>query len=204
MKVGFILECGPGGPDASVYTYVAEELCKLLVFEKPQTMVNKKRLMEEGPIVAQTLLESGCDYVFFIWDRKPRWLDQPGNCRTDTESLTNSLVQLGVDIAKIFLCCIDEMLESWLIADSRGFMTWIRSKTKRPLPEIGDHKTRDKQVSPKEKIKDYLKNHFKKWNYNDYDDNIEIAKLLPDFNRAARWNDSFRFFKESIEEICPN
>ena len=56
MKVGFILECRPGGPDVSVYRYVAEKLCPSIVIEKPQTMVNKPRLMEEGPVVAQTLL----------------------------------------------------------------------------------------------------------------------------------------------------
>lgn len=204
MKVGFILECRPGGPDASVYKYVAEKLCPSLVIEKPQTMVNKPRLMEEGPVVAQTLLESGCEYVFIIWDKKPRWDDPLGNCYTDREALTHSLTLLEVDITKVFLCCIDQMLESWLIADSRGFMSWIRSKTTHALPGIGDHKTSAKQASPKDRITNYLENHYNKWKYNDYQDNIEIVKRLPDFDRAARWNDSFRFLKESIEEICPN
>jgi hypothetical protein len=204
MKVGFILECQTGGPDASIYKYVAEKLCSSLFIEKPETMVNKKRLMEEGPVVAQTLFESGCDYVFIIWDRKPRWENQSGNCRTDREALKNSLSLLGVDNTKIYLCCIDEMLESWLIADSRGFMSWIRSKTPHALPEFGDHKNSARQASPKDVIKRYLRDHYARWKYDDYEDNIEIVKRLPDFNRAANWNYSFRFFKESIEEICPN
>lgn len=204
MKVGFILECQTGGPDASIYKYVAEKLCESLLIEKPETMVNKKRLMEEGPIVAQTLLESGCEYVFIIWDRKPRWDDPLGNCYTDRENLTQSLELLEVDINKVFLCCIDQMLESWMIADSRGFMSWIRSKTPHALPEFGDHKTSARQTFPKDIIKRYLRDHYPTWQYDDYEDNIEIVKRLPDFNRAARWNQSFNYFKQSIEEICPN
>jgi len=204
MKVGFILECRTGGPDAVIYKYVAEKLCAALEIEKPKTMVNKLRLINEGPIVAQTLFESGCDYVFIIWDRKPRWHDTLGNCNTDREALNLSLIALGVDITKVILCCIDEMLESWIIADSRGFMSWIRSKTHHALSEFGDHKTKAAQASPKERIKNYLRVNFNKWKYNDYEDNIEIVKMFPDFNRAANWNSSFKFFKESIEEICPN
>src|SRR3978361_328893 len=138
MKIGMILECQPAGPDAAVYPYVAKELCEDLEIEKPETLINKQRLMNEAPEVAQTLLQSGCDLVFIIWDKKPRW-GEGGNCETDTAALTPALTQLGVKMPRIRLCCIDEMMESWIIADSWGFMSWIRSKTNHALPNIGDH-----------------------------------------------------------------
>lgn len=204
MKAGLILECRTGGPDAIIYKYVANEICKKLKIEKPETLVNKKRLIEEAPIVTETLIESGCDYVFIIWDRKPRWEDKAGNCITDKATLTKGMNALGLDLSKIFLCCIDEMLESWLIADKRGVNNWIKSKTTHALPDFGDHKDKANQTAPKDRIKNYLKQHFNKWKFNDYDDNIDIVKALPDFNRAARWNDSFRYFLECVEQICPN
>jgi hypothetical protein len=204
MKVGLILECQPGGADSTVYPYVIKRICNKLNIEKAETLVHKKRLINEGPEVAQGLIEiDKCDYVFFIWDRKPRWEDKLGNCQTDSDKITASLNRLGVDMNKIGLCCIDEELESWIICDSRGFMEWIRSKTNHPLPEIGDHKKKTEQSTPKNRIKNYLKNYYPTWNYNDIKDNIKIVERLPDFERAARWNTSFGFLKERVEAICP-
>jgi hypothetical protein len=204
MKVGLILECQPGGADSTVYPYVINKICKKLNIEKAKTLVHKKRLIIEGPEVAQSLIDiDKCDYVFFIWDRKPRWEDKLGNCQTDSDKITASLQRLGVDLNKIILCCIDEEMESWLISDSRGFMAWIRSKTNHPLPEIGDHKKRADQSSPKNRIKNYLKNHYSVWIYDDIKDNIKIVGQLPDFNRAANWNSSFGYLKERVEAICP-
>jgi hypothetical protein len=203
MKIGLILECRPGGPDADVYKYVAERLCKKFEIDKPKTLIDKKSLIQEAPEVAQTLIADGCQHVFIIWDKKPRWGDG-GDCTTDNAALTNGLNQLGVNMNQIKLCCIDEMMESWLIADSRGFMAWIRSKTNHKLPEIGDHKTKAEQTSPKDRIKNYLKANYGKWKYNDYDDNLHIVKNFPDFDRTANRNTSFKFFKESVQLICPN
>jgi hypothetical protein len=202
MKIGMILECQPAGPDAFVYPYVAKKICEAIEIEKPETLVNKQRLMDEAPAVAQTLLSNGCDLVFIIWDKIPRW-GGGGDCETDRAALTKSLTNLGVSMAKIRLCCIDEMMESWMIADNRGFMTWIRSKTSHALKDIGDHKTSADQSDPKNRIKRYLREHFGKLKYNDYDHNLSIVKELPDFNRTASYNPSFKYFKESIEAICP-
>jgi hypothetical protein len=204
MKIGLILECQPGGADATVYPYVIKRICKKLNIQKAETLIQKKRLINEGPVVAQGLIEiDKCDYVFFIWDRKPRWEDRLGNCQTDSNKIATSLQGLGVDMNKIVLCCIDEELESWLISDSRGFMEWIRSKTTHPLPEIGDHKKKAEQCSPKNKIKNYLNNHYPTWKYDDIKDNVKIVECFPDFDRAAKWNKSFGYLKKRVETICP-
>ena len=203
MKIGMILECSLSGPDVAVYKYVANKLCPTLEIAKPITKGDKKTLIAEAALEAKTLLDTGCNKVFIIWDRMPRWKeDVKGNCETDQAALAKSLEQLGVNLKHIYLCCIDEMMESWLIADSRGFMTWIRSKTDHKLKDIGDRKAKDEQTSPKQRIENYLRDNYGKWKYCDYNDNLPIVKNLPDFERVSSYNSSFRYFKESIERIC--
>ncbi|MFN7748225.1 MAG: hypothetical protein ACK51D_05710 [Cyclobacteriaceae bacterium] len=202
MKVGFILECTPQGPDAAIYTYLAKHFCNDLEILKPETLSSKAGVMEQGADVAKTLLDTGCDYVFIIWDRMPKW-GGTGRCEDHIATLENSLQQVGADRAKIFLCCISDMLESWLIADGRGIDAWIASKTNHPMPGFGDHKTPATQTSPKERIKSYLQQNFPKWKYKDFENNFDILKHIPEFSRVANWNDSFRFFKERVEAICP-
>jgi len=202
MRIGFVLECQTGGSDATVYKYVAERLCPTLSIEKPKTLVNKIGVFNEGPAVTQTLLETGCDFVFVIWDRKPRF-GVLGNCETDIATFNLSLVQLNIDLQRVFVCCIDEMLESWLIIDGRGFDRWLQLKTNHPLADFGDHTSRAEQSDPKNRIRAFLRINYGAWKYNESEDNFEIVKHLPDFDRAARWNESFRFFKESVEAICP-
>ena len=202
MKVGFILECTPQGPDAAIYTYLAKHFCNDLEILKPETLSSKAGVMEQGAEVAKTLLDTGCDYVFIIWDRMPKW-GGTGRCEDHIATLENSLQQVGADRTKIFLCCISDMLESWLIADGRGIDAWIASKTNHAMPGFGDHKTAAEQTNPKDRIKNYLREHFGKWKYNDFENNFDILKHIPEFSRVANWNDSFRFFKERVEAICP-
>lgn len=196
MKVGFILECSIKGPDAEIYPYVALRLCPKLEIVKPETLGNKQVLMSEAPLVAQTLIEDGCDYVFIIWDRMPKW-GGTGRCSDHIEILEQGLAQLGVDRNRIFLCCISDMMESWMIVNGQPITAYFQSFTTKPLQYFGDNKTAALQADPKNRIKKY------NGRYNDYVDNFRIVKLMNDFDMPARWNDSFREFKEYIESICP-
>ncbi len=202
MKIGFILECTLGGPDAVIYPYVAKKICEALEIDKPETLKDKKSLLQDAPLVAQTLLGNGCQKVFIIWDRIPRWKIE-GNCETDKQTLTEELEKMGVPLQDVYLCCIDEMLESWLIADGSGVSDWINSKTTHRIKPFPDHKTKQDQSSPKDRIKAYLKANYGKWKYNDYEDNLDILKQLPNFNKAIKWNPSFAEFAENINQICP-
>ena len=100
------------------------------------------------------------------------------------------------NLTKIIYCCIDEMLESWMIADGRGVTTYFQT-INHQSPTFNDNKTSQEQTSPKDRLKKY------NGRYNESVDNIGIVKALPDFTRAARWNDSFGHFKQSVEAICP-
>ena len=88
------------------------------------------------------------------------------------------------------------MLESWMIADGRGVTTYFQT-INHQSPTFNDNKTSQEQTSPKDRLKKY------NGRYNESVDNIGIVKALPDFTRAARWNDSFGHFKQSVEAICP-
>ncbi len=197
MKIGFILECSPKGPDADIYPYLANKFCPGLEIAKPETLVNKQRVLEEGPFVAQTLLNDGCDYVFIIWDRIPKW-GGTGKCEEHTKILQDELTQIGVNKERVFLCCITDMLESWMIVDGRAITKYFQQFSPKPLPYFGDNKDRASQVEPKSRIKKY------NGRYNDYIDNFKIVRLMEDFIMPSRWNDSFKYFKESVEGICPN
>jgi len=170
-------------------------------YRKPETLKDKRTLLQEAPMIAEILLDSGCNKVFIIWDRKPRWGDG-GNCETDRQTLIAELQRLNVTLDKVVLCCIDEMLESWLIADGDGVTNWIKSKTTHKIKPFVDHKAGNQQ-SPKEKIGSYVKQNFPKVVYNDYVHNLEILQYLPNFKKAIKWNPSFGEFANAINEICP-
>jgi hypothetical protein len=201
MKVGFILECALAGPDAEIYPYVAKKLCPNVEIAKPETLKNKQNVINEGALVAATLLATGCDYVFIVWDRMPKW-GGTGKCADHIAHIDAELDKEKVNKERVFLCCINEMLESWMIADGRGITRWINTKTPHTIPDFGDCKDAASQSAPKDRIKAYLREHYNKWKYNDYEDNFDIIKHLPDFERAGRWNASFNEFKKAIEQIC--
>lgn len=198
MKVGFVFECQPKGSDEQVYTYVAKELCNNLDIqpENISSMGNKKALIEECAGDVSVMLANGCEYVFIVWDRIPKW-GGSGVCADHQAELTANLQKENINIAQIIFCCIDEMLESWLIADGRGVTDYFKKFDNRS-PVFPDNKTRAEQTSPKNRIKKH------NGRYNESVDNIGIVKSLPDFTRAAQWNGSFRHFKENVEQICPN
>ncbi len=198
MKIGFVLECSPKGPDADIYPYLAKNIfCPNLDITKPETLVNKQRLINEGPLVAQTLIDDGCDYVFIIWDRIPRW-GGSGRCNEHIALLEDGLTQLAVNRAKVILCCISDMLESWMIVNGQFITNYFQQFSTKPLQYFGDNKDTASQSDPKNRIKKY------NGRYNDYTDNFKIVKLIDDFDMHARWNNSFNFFRESVKGICIN
>jgi len=196
MKIGMILECSPKGPDAKIYPYLAQKFCPALEIEEPETLINKANVMNDAPLVAQTLLESGCDYVFIIWDRMPKW-GGSGNCADHSAQVTKGLDALKVDRGRIVLCCIKDMLESWMLGDGSAITKYFQSYTTHPLPAFPDYKSAVEQSKPEEKLSRY------NGRYNKFSDNLKIVELIADFNKIAARNDSFKHFKESIEAICP-
>jgi hypothetical protein len=197
MNVGFVFECQPKGSDEQVYTYVAKTICNGLIIlpENISSMGNKKTLIEESAIDVAIMLNNGCQYVFIIWDRLPKW-GGTGICADHQAELIANLEKENVPLDRIIYCCIDEMLESWLIADGRGVTAYFKGFDNRS-PAFPDNKTRADQSGPKNKIKRH------NGRYNETIDNIGIVKALPDFTRVAQWNASFQHFVNRVNQICP-
>lgn len=195
MKLGLILECTKEGPDKAVYEYVISKLCAGMEVESV-TLDNKKNLIEGVGKAAASLLATGCDQVVVLWDLMPPWGGEV--CRkSDCDKIIADLETSKVDLGKVKLVCVEAEMESWMIVDGRGVTDYFQSKSSRKLEPFGDKKRADEQSKPKDKIRRYNKR------YNDYIDNIGIVKRLPDFNMAARWNDSFKRFKEFVVSKCP-
>lgn len=197
MKVGFVFECQNQGSDEQVYTYIAKQLCDGLEIlpENISSLGNKPTVMNESATDVKIMLANGCEYVFIIWDRMPKW-GGTGKCEDHIATLTAHLATEKIDMTKIIVCCIDDMLESWMIADGRGVTNYFQSISHQS-PKFPDHSTKAEQVAPKDRLKKH------NGRYNESVDNIGIVKALPDFTRAIKWNASFGNFANAVNRICP-
>jgi len=198
MKVGFVFECQDQGPDEVLYTQVAKDLCNNFEIsqENISPLGNKHAVINDSTLDVVTMFKNGCEYVFIVWDRMPKWKDGTGKCDDDKSTLKKNLTGAGVNMDKVIMCCIDEMLESWLIADGRGVTNYFQN-INRQSPKFDDHKTRAEQAAPKERLSAY------NGRYNEYKDNLGILKgLNKDYSRAARWNKSFGEYVDAVNRIC--
>ena len=196
MKVGFVFECQDQGSDEQVYTYIAKKLCDAfeILPENISSLGSKVAVMNESAVDVKVMLDGGCDFVFIVWDRMPKW-GGTGKCEDHVATLTAHLATEHIDMTKIIMCCIDDMLESWMIADGRGVTNYFKAFDNRS-PVFPDHKTKAEQVAPKERLKKH------NGRYNESVDNIGIVKSLPDLNRATGWNTSLGNFVNAVNQIC--
>jgi hypothetical protein len=198
MRIGFVLECSSKGPDADIYPYLAKLFCPNVEINKGDilTLINKSNVMNEGAAAIKILLETGCDYVFVIWDRMPKW-GGTGNCEAHKATIVENLNSLGIDSARVVLCCIKDMLESWMLGDGNAITEYFQSlNPSHRLSRFPDYKSSIEQSKPEEKLVKY------NGRYDKYSDNFKIVKRIKDFGKIATRNDSFKFFKESVEKIC--
>lgn len=196
MKVGFVFECQDQGSDEQVYTYIAKKLCASFVIlpENISSLGSKDAVMKESAMDVKVMLAGGCDFVFIVWDRMPKW-GGTGKCEDHVAILTAHLATQHIDMTRIIMCCIDDMLESWMIADGRGVTNYFLS-IRHQSPKFPDHARKAEQVSPKDRLKKYNSR------YNESVDNIGIVKALPDFKRAIKRNTSFWFFANEVSRLC--
>src|SRR6266436_1957732 len=100
-----------------------------------------------------------------------------GRCATDIADITASLAAANVNLALVELFCIDEELESWLIADGRWVQQYYQSKTTHRLNAFGDNDTRAKQSSPKNRLRSWLRDN-KMPEPDEFNDPPKIVKLI--------------------------
>jgi hypothetical protein len=200
MKIGLIFECGPEGADKKVCEYLARKL-------KPEieivsiTLDNKPGLIEGCGLAAAELLGEGCDRVVIVWDLYPPWREKKQKpCRRkDREDIKRSLIEAGVTSANVYLVCITEELEAWLLADGRAVSDVL--STPEHSVKVKDEKKPEQVRNPKKRLTKIFKEHIGQ-PYNDMIHAERIVRKLQDFTRIRRSKTFVRFaFKATDTDI---
>ena len=196
MKVGLILECGRGGPDQQVCLHLIHRIAPQVELIC-MTLSSKPRLIAECGAVAATLLRDGCERVVIVWDLFPAWR-KPGqtHCRgNDRTEIFRALSTLGLRSPPVYLVCIEEELEAWLLSDERA-LSIILSTSAHPVrvPRLSRPET---TRNPKARLlKLFQQNH--RGRYNDMFHTIRIVEAMPDLNRIGRCPSFARFVEKVI------
>ena len=199
MKVGFIVECGPKGAEVNVIPYLARLVDQSFEVDNPVSLDDKDKLRRDcGPWVKK-LLDRGCERVLIVWDLMPDWGEYEGRgCRhDDKEQIARSLARAGLDPAdpRIKVVCIEQMLESWVLADNQAVSGFLSTPEHHlPVPKCKDP---DSIRSPEAVLnRSFRTSRFRK--YRDLDHAFGIIKKAQ-LNRLRR-SDSFGHFEEKLTE----
>lgn len=198
MKVGMIFECGPQGADVRVCTYLAKRLRPDLELSTV-TLDNKPRLLANCGKAAAQLLREGCDRVVIVWDLYPPWRASGVKpCRKeDRDSIQRSLAQASIASEQVFLVCIREELEAWLLADRRALENHLSRPTR---PAVVAETSRPESCrNPKGRIQHLFRQHNRA--YNDLVDAERIVQNLPDLRRLHRSCETFRRFALKVADL---
>lgn len=197
MKIGMIFECGPQGADIQVCEYLVRQL-KPAVELVSRTLDNKANLLKEVGQVTAQLLANGCDCILVIWDLRPAWPDKKDKpcrrqeCEALQQSLSNANIPAG---ARVFLVCVEQELESWLLADERKLSSYLSTNAHRYSVERV--RKPDRNMQPKAAVI----NHFKTARGLRYDDKVHALKVIAsgelDWKRLRR-SDSLARFESKI------
>ena len=184
MKVGLILECTREGPDEKVCEYLVKRL-------QPGTEVvsvtldNKPKLIAGCGETAAELLRSSCQRVIIVWDLYPPWRplgEKP--CRLEErQAIFRSLEKAGVT-SKVYLVCIREELEAWLLADRRAIAAAITKLTGHE-PTLSDIKNPESVKNPKLRLDKIFRQHTHRA-YQAHSHAFKIVQELPDFTKIKR------------------
>jgi hypothetical protein len=184
--VGMVFECGPQGADKQVCEHLAAAI-RPGVQVKCRTLDNKSNLLRDAGKVAAQLLAEGCTCVLIIWDLRPAWPDKHERpCRHDErQSLLARLTEAGLaEDAPVYLLCIEQELESWLLANERAVAALL-STAAHAYP-VNKVKSPDAVAQPKAA----LIRHFQAargWRYDDKVDALRVLKAAPlDLPRLRR------------------
>ena len=116
----------------------------------------------------------------------------------DHEAIIRSLSLAGVLSQNVYLVCIEEELEAWLIADGRAISAML-STPSHPI-KVPDVKRPEQIYNPKGRLKRIFPQHSGS-PYNDRVHAGRIVRALPDLNRLKRCAAFIRFVIKVTGEI---
>jgi hypothetical protein len=195
--LGMIFECGPQGADLQVCEYLAQHL-RPDVAVRSKTLDNKPNLLRDAGKVAAQLLRDGCVCVLVIWDLRPAWPDKKDKpCRhAERQTVLTRLADAGLAAhAPVYLVCIEQELESWLLADEKAVAAYLSTAAHAyPVSKV---KTPDAVPQPKA----VMINHFKKargWRYDDKVNAVQVLKAGDIDLARMRRSPSFARFENKL------
>lgn len=201
IKIGFIFECGPQGADKQVCEYLAKKI-RTDITPVSRTLGNKRSLLEQAGLVAATLLKEGCERVLIIWDLRPAWPDkkQPPCRKAEKDKLLERMHDADIAAAPVFLICIEQELESWLLADE----TKISAHLSTDAHSYNANRVRkpDQVQNPKS----VMMKHFKTargWSYEDHIHAIKLMRLGEINLKKLQRSTSFARFETKLQVVLP-
>jgi hypothetical protein len=198
-----LCECAPGGPDVEIGEHFVEAFIPEAEFIGVP-MTNKANLMRDcGREVRRLIEREQCDIVFIVWDLAPPWPNQEENrCRhRDKEGIEQSLQAAyrnhTIPREKLILLCIEQMLESWVIADGEAVMERVRRRT-HPPPRFNEPRRPDTDHDPKSRLISYFRQAGRQYN--------EHVDAVPILQRASlsklRRSQSFKRLEEKLRHLA--
>ena len=194
MKVGLILECGRGGPDEQVCLYLIRHVAPQVELTCV-TLSNKPRLIAECGAVTATLLRDGCERVVIVWDLFPAWR-KPGetHCRgNDRTEIFQTLANAGIRNPPVYLVCVEEELEAWLLSDERA-LSAVLSTSAHPV-RVPRRQRPETMRNPKVQLLKLFQQN-RRGRYNDMFHALRIVEAMPDLNRIGRCPSFARFVEK--------
>jgi hypothetical protein len=197
MKVGMIFECGPAGADRKVCEHLVKQIDSTIEIESI-TLDNKKNLVSQCGKTARQLLVGGCDRVVIMWDLHPSWRETAPCRKRDRDDILRSLSASDVTATRVFLVCIEEELEAWLLADNRAIEA-VLSKPHRPV-RISRERHAERVNNPKKQMMQIFRENARR-PYNDLIHAEQIAKAIPDLDRLRRVETFVRFALKVADKV---
>lgn len=197
MRIGLIFECGPMGADVQVCEYFASMLMPDAQIQSV-TLDNKPKLLADGARVAKRLYQAGCDRVIIVWDLRPAWPSKAGKpCRAvERRVLLKALADEGMAGAPVYLVCIEQEFESWIIADEVKLSSFL--STPAHSYRVARVRRPDQEKNPKSLV---IK-HFKTAKGAKYEDRVHAIRIVrfnapPDWSKLRR-SASFQRFEAKL------
>ena len=199
MKIGFVLECGPQGADKQVCEYLAEQFLPKGAQFVSRTMDNKLKLLEGAAEIAKGLLADGCERVLIVWDLRPAWPDKKDKpCRAaERQTLLDGLIKQDLQNQPVYLVCVEQELESWLLASDHAISAFLSTKSHLYISEKVNRPDRERHP------KALIGNRFKEargWLYEDRVHALKVLKAAPINLSKLRRSVSFARFESKLLE----
>ena len=195
--IGMVFECGPQGADKLVCEYLVQQI-RPGAAVKSRTLDDKRNLLRDAGKVAAKLLNDGCCCVLVVWDLRPAWPDKSERpCRhAERLAVLARLTEAGVPpTAPVALICIEQELESWLLANERAISAHLSTPTRAyNVPKL---RRPDAVTQPKSA----LIQHFKRargWVYDDKVDAVRVLKAVAIDLPRMRRSVSFARFETKL------